>query len=206
MVGKKIHRLTVLNLCDYRLGGQAVWHCKCDCGNEIDVRGACLRNGHTKSCGCLQKETGGRKPTHNGYKTRLYSIWVGMIKRCYTPSSGNYRLYGKRGISVCDEWRNSFISFRDWALANGYKDCLTIDRIDGNKNYEPSNCRWATQKEQSNNISTNHYLEANGKRMTVCQWAEYLGVNHKTLETRIHRGWSDERVVNTPIRKYGDRK
>lgn len=205
LAGKKFGRLVVLYDTNLKKNGVTLWHCVCECGNEIDVRASCLTTNHTKSCGCLQKEKSGRKPVHNETHSRLYGIWRGMKDRCYRKEAHNYYLYGGRGITVCNEWLNSYENFKNWAIENGYNSNLSIDRIDGNRNYCPSNCRWATNKEQQNNIITNHYIEANGMRMTTCQWAEYLGVNHKTLETRIHRGWSDEKIINTPIRKKVNR-
>lgn len=155
----KFGRLTVIARAENgRCSGKAVtrWLCECDCGNRVVVEGHSLRRGRTKSCGCLNQElqkkfAQTRAVTHGGSSTRLYHIYAHMKSRCYCPTNAKYRLYGGRGIRICDKWLSGFAHFRDWALSNGYRDDLTIDRIDPDGNYEPSNCRWATLAEQSRN-------------------------------------------------------
>ena len=136
--------------------------------------------------------------THGKTGTRIHDIWRSIKRRCYTKSHKEYERYGARGIKVCEEWVNSFQEFYNWAMANGYRDDLTIDRKDTNGNYEPSNCRWVTQKEQQNNRRNNHYITYNGKTQTAKQWAEELNKNYSTIITRLNRGWSIERTLNTP--------
>lgn len=160
LVGQRFGRLTVIKKIGVRKVGQrgqtkTVWLCKCDCGNEKEVLRNSLVSGNTKSCGCLEKET---KKTmhvkHGEAKTRLWKIWCGMRERCNNPNNQDYSYYGGRGIIVCDSWsdkKDGFINFRSWAMANGYTDELTLDRVNVNGNYEPSNCRWATRKEQTRN-------------------------------------------------------
>ena len=135
-------------------------------------------------------------------KTRLYHIWNGMRGRCLHESCAGYKYYGAKGVSICEDW-GDFDNFKKWALNNGYKDGLTLDRIDNKKGYSPNNCRWVTIKMQENNRSNNRRLFYKGEYKTVSEWAEYLGFNTQTLFTRLQRGWSIERALTTPIKVKG---
>lgn len=137
--------------------------------------------------------------THGDTGTRLHRTWQNMKARCYRKSAREYENYGGRGIKVCDEWKSSYEAFKEWSINNGYTDELTIDRIDVNGNYEPSNCRWITNKEQQNNRRDNVIYEFNGETKTLAQWSEYLGICYKTLQKRIQQ-WGVERAFTTPLK------
>ena len=161
LIGQKFGRLTVVEFAGVKKNG-ARWKCVCDCGLTVIATGANLRNGNTKSCGCLRREMvaemGHKNRKHgegHGNYTRLYSIWCGMRQRCNRPTHHAYDLYGGKGVKVCDEW-NDYAVFKEWAMANGYADDLSIDRIDPDKGYEPENCRWITPSENTARANKNH--------------------------------------------------
>lgn len=200
----KFGKLLVVEFMGYK-NKRAEWLCKCDCGNEICVPAHRLISGNTKSCGCYMRECVIKtKTTHGGskrkQKERLYNIWNGMKNRCFNEKDKNYKNYGARGITVCQQWKEDYGLFRKWAMENGYNDNLTIDRISNNGNYEPSNCRWATREEQNNNTRQNHYIEYNGKVKTLSQWATYYGLTRSCLKGRIRKGWETEKALTTPQR------
>jgi len=202
LTGKKFGKLTVIKRVADR-NKQAYWLCKCECGNEKIIAGYALRDGRkVKSCGCTTVSHGKVITKHYETKTRLYRIWQDMKSRCYNKKEPAYKWYGARGITICKDWENYF-AFKEWSLANGYTDNLTIDRIDVNGNYEPSNCRWATRKEQANNTRTTRHITYKGETYSVSEWTRILGFKSSTLSGRLNTlGWSIEKAFNTPIRQY----
>ena len=140
------------------------------------------------------------KRTHGESKTRLYRVWAHMKGRCNNPNDHGYKDYGGRGIKICDEWNNSYESFREWAIHNGYQEDLTIDRVNVNGNYEPNNCRWVTNLVQARNKRETIYVTCDGVTKTLSEWAEELGVSYYTLHKRIkYLGFSPERVVKEAV-------
>lgn len=139
---------------------------------------------------------------HGLYKSRLYGIWSNMKTRCFTKSYKLYPDYGGRGITVCDEWKNSFMNFYNWAMSNGYSDDLSIDRIDNNKGYYPDNCRWADKSTQSKNRRSTKNITYKGITKCLSEWSKELGIDRRTLNTRIYKyGWSIEKAFNTPVNR-----
>lgn len=198
LTGLRFGRLVVLHRAENGKCGKVRWQCRCDCGKETTVFAAGLTSGNTSSCGCYRSEVVTKEHTTHGMtNTRLYKTWVNMRNRCTNKKDKFFKEYGGRGIKVCDEWASSFEAFCKWAMANGYDDNLTIDRIDANGNYEPSNCRWATTIEQANNKRNNHYITHNGETHTIKEWARIKGVHPATIYKRINKGWTIEQVLKT---------
>lgn len=213
LTGKRFGRLTVIERAHdyiYPNGKTKVqWLCECDCGNHCVVIGDNLRKGNSKSCGCLNDELRRtRSITHgasNG-NSRLYSIWTNMKTRCYNQNNPCYLNYGARGIKMCDAWRNSFISFRDWAIPAGFDENLDpsecmIERIDVNGDYCPENCTWKNAKEQANNRTNTIFIEYNGETHSLSEWADIIGVKYHTLFARLYKlNWPLEKALNTTTR------
>ena len=203
LTGKRFGKLVVIKTAGKTKNGAYLWQCKCDCGNEIIANVGNLKNGHTKSCGCLRVDRCKTNFTKHGLEhTRLYGIWSDMRLRCYDEKNIAYHRYGGRGITICDEWKNDVKAFYDWATENGYKDSLTIDRIDNDGNYCPENCRWATVKEQASNRRSNILVTHNGKTQTMKKWANEVGTPYKVVWARMQKlGWSAERALTEPVKK-----
>ena len=185
LTGLRFDRLVVIRRADNYKNGASRWECKCDCGKIKTISGYSLTAGKTKSCGCFHDE--GNHITHGMSNGRLYTIWCNMKRRCKSKAAKNY---GGRGITVCAEWAGCFETFRDWALANGYREDLTIERKDPNGDYCPENCTWATMVEQQNNKRDNHMISFRGKTQTLQQWANETGIKAATIRYRLRKGWS----------------
>lgn len=197
--GQRFGRLIALEDVGRDKYGYVLWYCKCDCGNHKIVQSRYLGKG-TASCGCIAREIKQKQLTKHGRsRTRLYTVYRTMLQRCTNPNAHEYENYGGRGISICDEWKNSFEEFEKWALENGYDKKLTLDRIDVNGNYEPSNCRWVSMKTQQRNKRNNVRVTYNGETHCLSEWAEIFGLKYVTFRQRFYAGWSMEKIANTPI-------
>lgn len=190
--GMQFEKLKAISIHHINDGG-CYWNCECECGNKTIVRASSLLTGDTKSCGCLRNETLLHE-THGMSDTRLYRIWNGMKDRCYNKNAPEYDNYGGRGITVCKEWLDDFMNFYNWAMANGYRDDLTIDRKDNDKDYCPENCRWATYKMQSNNKRNNLYVLYNGKKITISELSDMTGKKYEFLRKHFHRKDLDKKM------------
>lgn len=216
LIGKRFGRLTVIQHLEMkeRETPEKAWRCKCDCGNEKDVTTSNLVGGAVVSCGCYLSETSAIRAkeqfTKHGMRhTRLYNIWTSMKERCYLKTYEEYKNYGGRGITVCDEWLHDFQSFYDWSMANGYRNDLTIDRIDVNGNYEPSNCRWADWETQHYNKRNTIRINVNGELKTLKEISREYGISQKTLMSRYGRykkGLFALEDMTRPVKKNGRKR
>jgi hypothetical protein len=197
-IGESYGRLKVVGVHSVK-NNRRRYKCLCSCGRTLITRMDALKSGRTKSCGCLKKEVsiqnGKKRKTHGMTNARIHRIWLGIKSRCNNGNDTAYIHYGGRGIEVCEEWETDFESFFKWSLANGYEETLTLDRIDPRGDYEPKNCRWASQKQQANNRTNNNNITLNGVTRTVAEWEDISGVNRTTIINRVKRGWHAERVL-----------
>ena len=209
LIGQKFNRLLVIEKIGSNKNKQIEWLCKCDCGKTKVVTSYLLTSGQRRSCGCLHKERllantkllQEKNKKHGDTNTRLYHIWRGIKERCNVKTNKAYKWYGARGIKICDEWNNSYVSFKKWSLANGYDDKLSIDRINNNDDYKPNNCRWTNRITQGSNKSNNRLLTYKGETKTMSEWSRELQIPFYILWNRLHHGWSIENTFEKPIKK-----
>lgn len=197
-VGTRFNRLVVLASFPDPSTSYTACKVRCDCGNERVVTAGHLRSGHVSSCGCLQIE---RTTKHGMYGTPEYHAWTHMTNRCYCSTNKAFKNYGARGISVCDRWRGSFENF--YADMGPRPKGASIERIDNNGNYEPTNCRWATRSEQNRNTRRNRWLTARGRTQCIADWAKEAGIRHGIIRNRLHLGWTAEAAIFTPPSGWG---
>lgn len=218
LTGKKYGYWEVLYQADDYISPQGIhyakWHCKCtydNCGNEKDVHMRELISGGSKSCGCYKKITssqnGKNNTTHGKTNTRLYNIWHGIKDRCLNSNCKYFKNYGDRGITIFEDWALSFEAFYNWSIDNGYKDNLTIDRIDNNKGYYPDNCRWVDYKIQGNNRRNNRTFLINGVEMTLSECSDLCGFSETMLSRRMKiNGLSIEEAMTIPKMTKGKKR
>lgn len=186
--------------------GNSYWLCECACGKTKKIRADHLLKKEIISCGCYNREKTSRvNSIHCMTNTKIYNVWSNMKRRCQNKKSEKFKIYGERGIKVWDEWKNDFLTFYKWSIENGYKEGLTIDRIDTNGNYEPSNCRWVDMKTQQNNRRNNHLVTYKNETHTIAEWAEIKKINYHTLLDRINRyQWSTEKAFTYNLRRLNN--
>jgi hypothetical protein len=195
-VGKKFGSLTILKVLEKTdKNWNVICEARCDCGTIKTYRIYYVLNGYNKSCGC------GAAYSKKGLTTHpLHGIWYKMVQRCTDKENKSYKYYGAKGITVCEEWKNNYFVFYEWALANGYTKGLSLDRIDNRKGYSPDNCRWATNKMQANNMSTNVCITIDNVKKTFSQWCEHYDIGFHTARDRIYKhGWSVKEAFETPV-------
>lgn len=200
LTGEKFGRLTVIKRKGYSKSKKTQWLCKCDCGNFKIINGSDLKSNKTRSCGCLRKEKAiivakSTNLKHNMTHSRPYRIWSSIKSRCYYKNNIAFKNYGGRGIKICDEWRNNFEKFYEWAIENGYKDNLTIDRINNDGDYEPSNCRWISMQKQENNRRNNRIIIYKSQKYTLAELSNLLKIPSATLSWRINNNWKEEELT-----------
>jgi hypothetical protein len=199
MLGLRFERLVVISRAPSDKNGNAKWNCQCDCGNTTVTSGFTLRNGEAKSCGCLTTDQlKQRVTTHGQARTVEYRCWAGMIQRCDNPKNVKYHRYGGRGIRVCPQWYNFEVFYAD--MGPRPSSMHSIERRDGNGNYEPKNCYWATIFEQNNNTAQNRIVTYRGQEMTLKKALEMspIGIDRGTASGRLNRGWPADDALDTP--------
>lgn len=200
LTGRQFGRLTAVEYVGMNRKRGAIWRCRCICGTIKEVVAVDLSTGNTKSCGCISQENlADRNHRHGMSGTPEYLCWQHMLRRCRDPKTNHFHRYGGRGITVCERW----MSFENFFADMGRKPSPghQIDRIDNDGNYEPTNCRWVTRKEQARNRYTNTFLEWGGLRLTLAEWGERTGINATILSDRLTYGWTVSEILTRPPRQ-----
>lgn len=191
LIGQKFERLTVLSY-SHSEKGQRVWNCQCVCGNKTKVITTRLKQGRTRSCGCIRL-------THNMSKTKIYYIWKAMRNRCLNENDSDYKSYGGRGIKLCDKWKTLEGFLED--MGDTYKEGLTLEREDVNGGYSKENCHWGTWKEQNNNKRDTKYYTVNGETQPFTYFCDKYNIPFRTAKWRLRSGWNLEEVFLTPLKR-----
>ena len=202
LTGQKFGMLTVKYYYGKDSRYKSYWICDCDCGKEnIKVRSDCLTTGNTTSCGCYNITSKIKRVEDCVTKEKLYHVYYGMKSRCYNSNSAKYQYYGGKGIKVCDEWLESYVNFKLWSIENGYEEGLTLDRLDGDDDYKPSNCRWVSMTVQNRNKDSNNYYTYDGKTLLLSDWSKLTGIKEPTLYSRLNSlNWDFEKAITTPVK------
>lgn len=189
LIGIKFGKWEVLNYFGKTKNGSIRYLCRCECGKEKVITGSELTRGNTRSCRPCSKIK------HGDCGSILYMVWGSMVQRCINPKNKGYVNYGGRGITVCEEWRNSYASFLEWAMTHGYKRGLLLDRIDNDIGYTPENCTFSTRYVQNNNRRSCRFIEIAGVRLTIAQQAARFRINKDSLRSRVNRGWTGDEII-----------
>lgn len=189
LMGQRFGKLVVIAKMGKNKRQRCLWKCRCDCGGTIILDTGSLTTGNTQSCGCL------RPARHGMSKTRIYITWCSMMSRCYNPRTSSYKNYGGRGIEVCERWHNFVNFYAD--MGDRPSPQHSLERIDNDGDYEPSNCKWATKEEQNNNTRNNHLITFNGETKTITRWSREVGISNEAMRRRLEK-WSLERALITP--------
>ena len=199
MIGKTFENWTVLEHdIERSVDRKTFYICECKCGTNRSVRADVLRNGRSISCGCLKKEMlRERVTTHGMTKTPLHNVWIALKDRCTNPNNQRFKYYGGKGVKVCEEWKHDFQKFYDFAIENGWKKGLTIDRMDNDGDYSPENCHFITNRKQQLNKSNNNRVTINGETLTIKEWCDKSGINRNTFVWRLRNGWQGNALLKT---------
>jgi hypothetical protein len=208
ILGQRFGKLVVIERLPANSHHEAEWRCVCDCGNEHITTSYNLTHGKTTRCReCTIKLIAQKNTTHGQQPKKMFNAYVNMKTRCYNHNYYLFKNYGGKGITICDEWlgKNGFINFREWSLKNGYKDKLSIDRIDNNKGYSPDNCRWVTMTVQQNNRTNNRLITLGGETKTLADWCRFYKINYSAVISRLDLGWSDIDALTKPLQRRKER-